>query len=216
MENVPTSLAGQSWDPRSFRFTRHQGVVTTRIVACLGFWILGVVLTQVIKLVPTVRLAPETYQAFKLSYLKISNRIEQTKIKKKRLAPRNTFVHWLLFQPNPTLNSRARVLKGGVVQGEGVTAETVRIPRKDWGTLGKIRGIKPPPLRILLYYWIRAFCTTTPPFPSASTSFRSCALAHSFTHIIGLLEIRKSVHTVRIYGTGIYLHGWLIFYGKCR
>ena len=28
---------------------------------------------------------------------------------------------------------------------------TLRIPREDWGTLGKIRGITTPPLRILLF-----------------------------------------------------------------
>ena len=32
---------------------------------------------------------------------------------------------------------------------------TLRIPREDWGTLGKIRAITTPPLRILLFFWRR-------------------------------------------------------------
>ena len=38
-----------------------------------------------------------------------------------------------------------RVLKGGGCSRGGGNWGTLRIPREDWGTLGKIRGITTPP-----------------------------------------------------------------------
>ena len=62
------------------------------------------------------------------------------------------FVFYLLKtgeQTSQGLQSSDRVLKGGCPRGGGSWG-TLRIPREDWGTVGKIRGITTPPLRILL------------------------------------------------------------------
>ena len=62
-------------------------------------------------------------------------------------------------------------LRGGCSRGRGSWG-TLRIPRKDWGTLGNIRedsGNHHPPLRILLFCW-----QTSPPWKPRSGKTSHC------------------------------------------
>ena len=72
-----------------------------------------------------------------------------------------------------------RVLRGGP-RGGGNWG-TLRIPREDWGTLGKIRVITTPPSRILLHKVQIYICEGTAGYPSFFGGFRGTGLAKGAT-----------------------------------